>query len=243
MQQGEDREHILIVEDDAPIRKFMASALTSGGYEVSEAESGKQAFARLRNQVHDLVLLDLKLEDVDGMEILRTIRRQDEEMPVIIVSSMQDLDTKVGGFEIGCDDYVTKPFHVAELLGRVRRLLRRTSRVTSNEGDSGRRVIEDRIAVGRFTLDLRAFKAFKGEEEIQMRKKIFDLFLHFARHPDTVISKETLHRQAWDAREDINENSLYVHIHKLRSLIEDDPSHPRYLKTVRGMGFTFTPGG
>jgi DNA-binding response OmpR family regulator len=235
--------HILIIEDYKPIRTFIASTFRDAGHGVTEAGTGKEAYACLRSRVYDLILLDLKLDDVDGMEILRTIRRQDESTPVMIVSSTQNLDTKVCGFEIGCDDYVTKPFHAAELVGRARRLLRRSKRERSAPppAEASRQPVQDRIHSGPFVLDLRGFRVFKNGQQLEMRKKVFDLFLHFVKNPTVVLTKETLHRQAWPFEDEVNENSLYVHIHKLRSLIEDDPSHPVFLKTIRGVGFTFTP--
>ena len=233
---------VLIVEDNDSVRRLVTETLSGAGYHVHEAADGKSAFARLRDAYYDLVLLDLKLGDIDGMEILRTIRRQDETLPVIIVSSLHDLETKVGGFDIGCDDYITKPFQPAELIGRVRRLLRR-----SGLGEWGtptaRRPVEERVSAGPFELDVRGLRVFKNGKPIEMRKKLFDLFLFFARNPDAIIPKLALHERAWDFRDDLNENTLYVHIHQLRTLIEDDPSHPLYLKTVRGVGFIFSPEG
>lgn len=237
-------EHILIVEDYEPIRSFIASTFKDAGHSVTEAATGREAYACLRSRLYDLVLLDLKLDDVDGMEILKTIRRQDESTPVMIVSSTQDLDTKVCGFEIGCDDYVTKPFHSAELVGRARRLLRRAKRQRSTPASEGsRQPVQDQIETGPFSLDMRSFRVLKNGKPLEMRKKVFDLFLHFVKNPNVVLSKEILHRQAWPFEDEVNENSLYVHIHRLRSLIEDDPSSPVYLKTVRGVGFRFTPEG
>jgi two-component system, OmpR family, alkaline phosphatase synthesis response regulator PhoP len=243
MQPDNGSGHILIVEDYKPIRTFMASTFREAGHAVTEAPTGKDAYACLRFRVYDLVLLDLKLDDVDGMEILKTIRRQDESTPVMIVSSTQDLDTKVCGFEVGCDDYVTKPFHAAELVGRARRLLRRSKRERSAPAsDASRQPVQDRIETGPFSLDLRGFRVLKNGKPLDMRKKVFDLFLHFVKNPNVVLSKEALHRQAWPFEDEVNENSLYVHIHKLRSLIENDPAHPVHLRTVRGVGFKFTPG-
>lgn len=244
MTTDTDTENILVIEDNESVRSFIQDALDTAGFQTTAVETGKEAFSSLRDDVFDLVLLDLKLPDVDGMEILKTIRRQDEDLPVIIVSSMQEVDTKVFGFDVGCDDYITKPFHVPELIGRVRRLLRRVNTAApAVEQPRERRTIQERIEVGRFLLDMREFRVYKDGSTVEMRKKLFDLFLNFALHPGVVITKEALHERAWDFRDSINENSLYVHIHQLRSLIEDDPSKPQFLKTVRGVGFVFEPNG
>lgn len=246
MLDDDETPRILIVEDNEPVRRFIDSSLIKAGFETVPAENGKQAFDHLRADIFDLVLLDLKLPDVDGIELLKTIRRQDQELPVIVVSSMQEVDTKVLGFEIGCDDYLTKPFHVPELIGRVRRLLRRVNRsatVLPSQTPSAQGYIQERIVVGEFEIDLREFRVYKGGIPIEMRKKLFNLFLSFARNPGVVITKETLHQRAWDYRYTMSENSLYVHMHQLRTLIEEDPANPRFIKTVRGVGFVFAPEG
>ena len=228
---------ILVVEDNAPIRAFIARALEDGGFTVDQAEDESTAFSRLRRDCFDLVLLDLRLGDDDGMEILKTIRRQDDDLPVIIVSSVQDIKTKVGGFQTGCDDYITKPFQAEELLWRIRRLLRRSVRESCGE------LIRQQLEAGPFMLDITTLQAYRNGVLLEMRKKLFDLLLFLAQNPETVLSKEIIHQRVWDYRDDLNENSLYVHIHQLRTLIEDDPTRPRYIRTVRGMGFSFHPGG
>ncbi len=246
MLDDNETAKILIVEDNRPVCRFIDGSLREAGFETVTAETGREAFDRLRNDLFDLVLLDLKLPDIDGMEVLKTIRRQDDEMPVIVVSSMQEVNTKVLGFEVGCDDYVTKPFHAPELIGRVRRLLRRVNGAPIGlppGATSEQRHIQEHIQVGPFKIDLRQFRVYKDEQPIDMRKKLFDLFLSFARNPGVVISKDTLHQQAWDYQHIMSENSLYVHIHQLRTLIEENPSKPRFLKTVRGVGFIFEPEG
>ena len=232
-----DRHSILVVEDNDRLRRFIISNLTKAGYTVFEAESGKAAYTVLKEQYLDLILLDLRLGDLDGIEILKTIRRQDEDLPVIIVSSIVDQGVKLDGFEIGCDDYITKPFYIEELLGRVRRLLKRTrSHSGSNAG------ITERILSGPFNLDVKTLGVTKDGSPISMRRKLFDLFLFFVRHPDTILSNEALFDRAWDSREGMNENSLYVHIRQLRTLIEEDPSEPRFIKTVRNAGYIYSPG-
>lgn len=246
MLDDNETAKILIVEDNKPVCRFIDGSLKEAGFETVTAETGREAFNRLRTDIFDLVLLDLKLPDIDGMEVLKTIRRQDDEMPVIVVSSMQEVNTKVLGFEIGCDDYVTKPFHVPELVGRVRRLLRRVNGSQIGlpaSAPSEQHHIHERIHVGRFEIDLRQFRVYKDGCRLEMRKKLFDLFLSFARNPGVVISKDTLHQRAWDYQHILSENSLYVHIHQLRTLIEENPSKPRFLKTVRGVGFIFEPEG
>jgi DNA-binding response OmpR family regulator len=231
---------ILVIEDNGRLRKFVASSLIKAGYRVLQADSGKSAFDILKTEYLDLVLLDLRLGDMDGLEILRTIRRQDETLPIIIVSSIDDQDIKVGGFDLGCDDYITKPFYVEELLGRVKRLLKRRN-FRDSLGIPA--TVLERIISGPFELDIKTLRVFKNGQALDMRKKLFDLFLFFVRHPDTILSNEALFNRAWDSREDMNENSLYVHIRQLRKLVEDEPAKPRYIQTIRNAGYIFSLKG
>lgn len=233
-----DKKSILIVEDNARLRRYMQSVLTKEGYRVIEAADEKAAYGCLRGEFLDLVLLDLRLGEADGIEILRTIRRQDEDLPVIIVSSIADRDVKVTGFELGCDDYITKPFYSEELLGRINRLLKRV-----RPRMEGERILEGRVFSGPFELDIESLIVTKNGTKIEMRKKLFDLFLFFVRHPDSVISKETLFDRAWSSIEKMNENNLYVHIRELRILIEEEPSKPAFITTVRNVGFMYSPKG
>lgn len=227
---------VLIVEDNDRLRKFVRSSLEKNGYRVFEAATGAVAFSILREEYLDIVLLDLHLGDIAGIDILRTIRRQDEDLPVIIVSTIQDQDVKVGGFDIGCDDYITKPFYMQELLSRMARLLKR------RQGPGTKAAVEERIRSGPFEIDVRGLSVKKEGTPIEMRKKLFDLFLYFVKNEETVLSNEALFSRAWEAAEEMNENSLYVHIRALRKLVEDDPAEPRYIRTVRNAGYVYSAG-
>jgi DNA-binding response OmpR family regulator len=230
-----DSTTILVVEDNDRLRRFMVSALIRAGYGVLDAAESKTAFRLLRDEALDLVLLDLRLGDQDGMEILKTIRRQDRLLPVIIISSIEDRGTKIDGFALGCDDYLTKPFYMDELLARIRRML-----VRQNADQSYVPIVSGSIAAGPFELDLSAQLVRKNGVTIPMRKKLFDLLLHLVRHPDTVISAGMLCSGAWSSPGESSENSLYVHIRHLRELVEDDPSKPCYIKTIRSAGYLFS---
>lgn len=232
-----DQGSILVVEDNDRLRKFMVNSLRKENYQVYEAANGKSAFEILRNSFLDLILLDLKLGNFNGIDILQTVRRQDEQLPVIIVSSMTDRDIKVDGFKIGCDDFITKPFYIDELLGRVRRLLKRSSNNSQLKS-----TISERLERGPFVIDINSLSVYKNGVQIPMRKKLFKIFLQLIRHPDTIFSNEQLHAQIWDSGENQNDNNLYVHIRQLRTLIEDDHSRPCYIKTVRKFGYMFTLG-
>jgi len=187
----------------------------------------------------DLILLDLRLPDIDGIEILKTIRRNNDAVPVIIVSAVEDLKKKVMSFELGCDDYVVKPFYIEELVSRIRRILKRAALQERVPLISENSLFEQ----GHFLFDLRMYSAVQSGTEIGLRRKLFDLLLFFAKHPSMIITKEVIHERVWGANVPLNENTLYVHIRQLRTIIEVDPSEPCYLKTIRKSGFCFYPEG
>lgn len=227
---------ILIVEDNIQLRKFIAKNLLKSGYEVFEAESLKTAYNTLSKYLFDLVLLDLQLDQSDGMEILSIIRRQNAQLPVIIVSSNAQLETKLQGFDRGCDDYITKPFYIDELLSRVKRKLK-----TNTSLKSTNTIIMKEINSGPFVLNLKDYTLKKNGKIIPLRKKLFELMLFFVQNPKTVLSKKNLFDYGWDSFSSMNANSLYVHINDLRALIEDDKSKPVYIKNIRNVGYFYAP--
>ena len=227
---------ILVVEDNAHIRKFIVKNLLKQGYKAYEAETLKGAYYELKNNVIDLVLLDLYLGKNDGMEILRTIRRQNDILPVIIVSSITNVSMKIHGFEVGCDDYITKPFYIEELLCRVKRLL---SRIRAPHLSNS--IITEKIQSGPFVLDVKKFTLTKKDRVIPLRKKLFDLMLFFVCNPETIITKENLFERAWDFEDGMNSNNLYVHINELRKKIEDRDTKSHYIKNIRNVGYFYSP--
>ena len=228
-------ETILVIEDNAALRRYMGGCLRKAGYEVLLAESGKSAFSHLRAALIDLVLLDLKLGDVDGLEILKTIRHQTDSLPVIIVSTCMDLSVKVDGFEIGCDDYITKPFYSEELLSRVKRQLKRSS----SAGRIDPETIAEEVVYGPFRFDVRSYTLYKEGAAVALRKKLADIMLFFLQNPEQVLTKEAIISHCWEDADAAGDNNLYVHIRQLRSSIEETPGKPEFIRTVRGVGFIF----
>ena len=226
---------ILVVEDSERLRKFIVTNLIKAGYQTCEADSVKSAFEVLKSTRIGLVLLDLHLIDSDGIEVLKTIRRQSKILPVIIVSSLTDQITKVNSFNYECDDYITKPFYVDELLMRVERNLKRTKQLRKNYSP-----IVECITSGPFVLDLHNLTCSKNETLIVMRKKIFKLMLYFVRNPNQILSTQILFDRVWNSVDKVNENSIYVHIRELRELIENNPSQPVYITSVRGLGYRYS---
>ena len=228
-------KQILVIEDNQRLRKSVTRALENAGYFVVETDSVQGAFARMRVERIDLILLDLTLGDESGLDILKAIRRQDHTLPIIIVSSASEVGSKLYGFSSGCDDYVTKPFHTEELLSRVRRQLELRSKLPGQMPGN----IESEIEAGPFRLNVLGCKVYKGEREIGMQRKLLDMMLLFMRNPGVVISKRTLQRECWPESEHVSDNTMYVHVRRLRTLIEEDPDNPEYLQTLRGSGFVF----
>jgi len=222
------RQRILIVEDDARIADLIAKNLEAVGFECHQSPDGGRAladFARLRPA---LIVLDLGLPGLDGTEVMRRLRR-DSSVPILVVTARSSEGDKLLGLEIGADDYVTKPFSTAELVARVRALLRRSSgtvteRVLEIEGlrvDPGRRTVErDGQAVPVTTLE-------------------FDLLYFLASHPGRVFSREALMEHVWGSDRVVDDRSIDSLVSRVRRKLEADPSRPRYLQTVWGAGYRF----
>lgn len=224
----------MIAEDQTDLRVYTRKILEVEGYTVIEASSGTRILEMLKKNYADLLLLDLNLGDMDGSEILKTIRNQGMELPVIIVSSYGQIDRKVNAFDIGCDDYITKPYIKEELLARIKRLCRKSqSRTPAPE-------FNEILTAGEFEVDFRNSRVLKQGKEIVLNRKLFEIFSFFLRNEGQVISKDQLFERFWWDQADPSENTLNVHIHMLREKIEDKPRKPKYLKTKRGIGFYFS---
>ena len=225
--------NVLIAEDLEYLRSYVSKILQKEGYRTLEASSGEACLKILGENSIDLILLDLNLGDMDGREIIRILRRQYNDIPIMVVSNFTEIDIKVKAFDLGCDDYLTKPFYKKELLARIRRLCARTS--PSSESKPAVAKLE----LGPFLVDYANFRVFKNGTEINMNRKLLDLFTYFVSHPEQVLTRELILDNIWKGQDFPSENSLTVHIHMLRDLIEDDPKKPEYLKTKRGAGYIF----
>jgi DNA-binding response OmpR family regulator len=215
----------LLAEDDSSIADPLARALRREGYDVDVLGEGRGAVTQALTGLTDLVVLDLGLPDMDGLEVCRRIRESLPNLPVLMLTARADEVDTVVGLDAGADDYVTKPFRLAELLARVRALLRR------NVNDSP--VIRDvRIDVG-------SRRAWVRGEELQLTTKEFDLLRVLMRDVGNVVTRETIMREVWDASWWGSTKTLDMHISWLRRKLGDDATNPRYITTVRGVGFRF----
>jgi DNA-binding response OmpR family regulator len=225
-------DRILIVEDDERIRSSMRLSLEEEGWSVEEAGSGEEALDRFSSAAADLVLVDLMLPGMDGFECCRALRRN-AAVPIIMVTARNDTHDVVAGLEAGADDYVTKPFVPKELAARIRALLRRT-RTEDTESTS--------ISFGDFELlpDEGVLRHRNGAQ-VHCTRTEFRLLCVLAESPNKVLSRETLLEKVWGYDYFGDSRLVDVHMRRLRTKVEADPALPRYLQTVRGMGYKLVP--
>jgi two-component system KDP operon response regulator KdpE len=216
---------ILVVDDEPPIRKLLRMGLTSQGYQVLEAPSGKTALELLAKKPN-LVILDLGLPDIDGLELLRRIRHREESLPVVVLSSRGDEAGKVAALDLGADDYVTKPFGMDELFARMRAALRHQLQV------HGERPI---FQVGDLSVDLVRRIVKLGDKEVKLSPKEYELLRLLVQHAGKVLTHRFLLQELWDDPPD--PQYLRVYVRQLRQKIETDPERPQYLMTEIGIGY------
>ncbi|MGP7960370.1 response regulator transcription factor [Sanguibacter sp. A247] len=223
--------NVLLAEDDPAISEPLARALTREGYHVIVQGTGQGALASAADV--DLVVLDLGLPDMDGLDVARAIRAQGLTTPVLVLTARADEVDLVVGLDAGADDYVTKPFRLAELLARVRALLRRTH---------GEVEAEDEIRAQDVRVDVAAHRAFQSDRELHLTTKEFDLLRVLVANVGTVVVRDTLMREVWGSELVGSTKTLDMHVSWLRRKLGDDANSPRYISTVRGMGFRFETG-
>lgn len=215
---------ILIVDDDPAIREILAAYLRREGHQVAEAERGDEALMKAGSA--ELLILDLMLPGLDGWSVARQLREAGFEAPILMLTARGEEEERVRGFELGADDYVTKPFSPREVVARVRALLRR----------AGHR---DRLVYGGLELRPRTREVFLDGAPVPLSKLEFDLLLVLAQHPGMVFSRERLLDRVWGADFFGVDRVVDVHIAGLRKKLRDDPEHPRFIETVRGVGYRF----
>ena len=220
--------HVLLAEDDTSIAEPLARALRREGYDVDVLAEGRGAVTQALTGLTDLVVLDLGLPDMDGLEVCRRIRESLPQLPVLMLTARADEVDTVVGLDAGADDYVTKPFRLAELLARVRALLRRG--------------VTESPTVGDVRIDIGSRRAWVRGDEMQLTTKEFDLLRVLMRDVGNVVTREAIMREVWDASWWGSTKTLDMHISWLRRKLGDDATNPRYITTVRGVGFRFERG-
>jgi two-component system response regulator RegX3 len=231
---AEDQRRILIVEDEASLSEAIAYNLEQEGYRIATTGDGATAMNEFRDLAPDLVILDLMLPNVPGLDVCRAIRRE-STVPIIILTAKDSEADKVAGLELGADDYVTKPFSMRELVSRVRANLRRS-------GMAGPDPDRDVLRGGPVELDVTRHEARVRGEPVPLPPKEFDLLEAFLRRPGRLLTRHFLIDEVWGADYFGDTKTLDVHVKRLRQKIEDDPHHPRHLLTVRGLGYKFADG-
>ena len=221
---------ILVVDDEPILRETLAEALDADGFRVVTAADGREALSRFREHQPDLVVLDLMLPELSGIEVCRIIRAESGVPIVMLTAKSSELD-KVVGLELGADDYVTKPFSLRELSARIRALLRRTEQLAEAPAP----VVE----LGALTVDLAGHRLLRDGERVPLKPKVFELLAYLLRHPGQVLTREQLLEHVWGYDYAGETRTVDVHIHWLRAAIEPDPADPAYLHTVRGVGYVF----
>ena len=227
---------ILIVEDEHAVARGIQFALVAEGYEVAVARSGEAGLALVAQQVPDLVVLDIRLPGIDGFEVLRRIRAADGKMPVLVLTARDDEADKVIGLELGADDYLTKPFGLRELLSRIKALLRRAYGDLADAG--GTRILR----FADLSIDLDRRRVARGGNKVNLTPTEFEILRHLATHPGRAYSRAELLELLRGYELEQDEKTINVHISHLREKIEDDPSNPVFVLTVRKVGYTFAEG-
>jgi DNA-binding response OmpR family regulator len=227
---------VLVIEDDKDIARLVELHLRDSGYDVTVAYDGTSGLETALAKTFDLIILDLLLPGIDGMEICRRIRTRPTYTPILMLTSRSSEVDRVLGLEMGADDYLTKPFSVRELLARVKALFRREEAIRSEASPELQKVIK----AGQLLIDAGKRKVTINKKEVSLTAKEFDLLLQFASHPGRVYSRTELLNQVWGYGYEGYEHTVNSHINRLRAKIEDDPAHPRYVLSVRGVGYKFS---
>ena len=221
---------MLLVEDDSSIREIATLGLEQAGFRVTASGDGRDGLVQFRQGPVDLVVLDVMLPSLDGFEVLREIRKENQT-PVVMLSARTELHDIVVGLELGADDYVTKPFELPELVARIKAVLRRS---TAGPTDGS-------ISVDDLVIDPAAFSVKRRGEEVALTATEFRLLLELARRPKQVFTRELLLELVWNYDYLGDSRLVDVAVQRLRAKIEDDPSNPRLIKTVRGVGYQLAP--
>ena len=234
MDRDMDGTHVLVVDDEPIVRDVLSRYLVRGGFSVGCAGDGEEALEAFEREPPDLVLLDLMLPRIDGVEVFRRIRTRGST-PVIMLTARGAESDRVAGLELGADDYVAKPFSPREIVARVRAVLRRSA------GDDGATSGDEPLEHGDLRIDPRSREVTLAGASVALTPKEFDLLFLTASNPRTVFSRLQLLEEVWDIAFDGDPSTVTVHIRRLRQKIEPDPSRPRRLVTVWGAGYRFEP--
>lgn len=227
------QKHILLVEDDEAIREMVSNYLTMEGFHVTTVTNGEEALQNCLQKTFDLVILDIMIPKLNGLEVLKIIREQ-AALPIIIMSAKDSDVDKALGLGLGADDYIAKPFSMLEFSARVKVVIRRATKYSS-QAEQKQEVLE----IDNLKIDIVNFSITKSGQEIKLTSKEFSILKLFVTNRHRVFTKEQIYQTIWKDAYYGDENIINVHIRRLREKIEDDPSHPQYIKTLWGIGYKF----
>ncbi|MGR7907996.1 response regulator transcription factor [Lysinibacillus capsici] len=227
------QKHILLVEDDEAIREMVSNYLTMEGFQVTTVTNGEEALQNCLQKTFDLVILDIMIPKLNGLEVLKIIREQ-AALPIIIMSAKDSDVDKALGLGLGADDYIAKPFSMLEFSARVKAVIRRATKYSS-QAEQKQEVLE----IDNLKIDIVNFSITKSGQDIKLTSKEFSILKLFVTNRHRVFTKEQIYQTIWKDAYYGDENIINVHIRRLREKIEDDPSHPHYIKTLWGIGYKF----
>lgn len=221
---------ILIIEDEPSMVLGLRDSLEYEGYEISAANDGKEGLEKAAREKPDLILLDVMLPVMNGLDVCRALRKQGIDVPVIMLTARSQEIDKVVGLEIGADDYVTKPFSIKELTARIRALLRRAAK----------QIVDiETFTFGDVALDFKKYRASKRGGDLELSAREFDILKYLIRHRDQIVTRDQLLDEVWGYDSNPITRTVDNHIVKLRQKIEDDPANPQHIVTVHRVGYRF----
>jgi len=233
------QHNVLVVEDELDISQLVKLHLEDIGCRVTQAMDGIVGLAEAQAKAFDLIVLDLKLPGLDGMEVCKRLRAQERYTPILMLTSKSSELDRVLGLEMGADDYLTKPFSVMELTARAKAIFRRIDLLGAGQHGDRARV----IVVGDLSIDVERHTVRVRDQPVELTAKEFDLLVWFARHPGRVYSRDQLLDQVWGYQHSGYDHTVNSHINRLRGKIERDPQNPEYVLTVWGVGYKFAEPG
>jgi DNA-binding response OmpR family regulator len=225
-------KRVLVIEDERDIADLISLHLRDRDYVVRVAGDGNTGLREATTQAWDLIILDLRLPGVDGLEICRRLRQESKQVPILMLTSKSSELDRVVGLEIGADDYLTKPFSILELMARVKAIMRRAEFLRQSAND-----VPEEIRVGCLAIDPGTRRASVRNRQVELTAREFELLQHFARHPGRVFRRIELLDRVWGYGHDGYEHTVNSHINRLRSKIEQNPAKPKLIVTVWGVGY------
>ena len=225
---------ILLVEDEEILADGIIFNLKKNGYLVDWVKDGKAALENYENNRYDLILLDIMIPYIDGFEVAGQIRKQSPTMPILMITARTAIKDRVKGLEVGADDYLTKPFHLEELLARIRVMIRRNEWFRKSSPQT------DKIHFGDNEINFQNFSCHSGKKSFRLTQKEAMLMKYLFEHKDQIVSRQDLLENVWDISADIETRTVDIFIARLRKYFEPDPKNPIYIKSIRSAGYLFT---